>query len=300
MSKNFEEAYKEELQLNIPDLWDRIESNLPEKNMQDVKAENESKQVIPVKIVQPKEQNTIVKRDIRYTKKKRPYAWIKWASLAVAGVLVVLLIPTVLSLGILGFGSEETATADNAAEQIIADTNTISDEYIEVEMETTATESGEYADVSLVGDTVGSQAESDVVQETVPKENAESIGQEDNSGMSAALGNSPSEESVLQDMYDTGFYEKVAGGLYVEVLGFQDMGDYYQATLNFSDLSKMVADELFEGSAYYSEGSLYVIIYSDRGDLPVGGEKYTVDIYNITPPWQSLILPYVAELDNND
>ena len=31
MSKNFEDAYREEVQQNIPDLWNRIESSLPEK-----------------------------------------------------------------------------------------------------------------------------------------------------------------------------------------------------------------------------------------------------------------------------
>ena len=59
MNKNFEDAYRAEVQHNIPDLWDRIESGMPEKNpMQGMAKENIAE-----------EKGTVLKET-----KKKPYA----------------------------------------------------------------------------------------------------------------------------------------------------------------------------------------------------------------------------------
>ena len=57
MSKNFEETYKAEVQRNIPDLWDRIESSLPEKNVTEVKAPAKKKTETK-KVATPKKTTT--------------------------------------------------------------------------------------------------------------------------------------------------------------------------------------------------------------------------------------------------
>lgn len=102
MNKNFEEAYQAEVQLNIPDLWNRIESGLPEKKTaQNVVCMKENASVLPQK-----------------TKKKKKNTWIAWASLAAACMLLFMVVPSVIGLGLLGMVTKEETAADMAAPQV--------------------------------------------------------------------------------------------------------------------------------------------------------------------------------------
>ena len=117
MSKNFEDAYKAEVQQNIPDLWSRIESSLPEKTpvaaAETMAPEAKAESVASTQ----NRQNTNSNKKT----KKNPYAWIKWASLAAAGLLLVVLMPAVLGIGIFSLIAGSKTSSDMAANESCAE-----------------------------------------------------------------------------------------------------------------------------------------------------------------------------------
>lgn len=93
MSKDFEQAYKELAQNEIPDLWDRIEAGLREKS-------------------------TPEKANDKLRKAKKAY-WMPYAKTAAAVLCVALTIPAAILLGQSekGYSTQATTDAESAAEE---------------------------------------------------------------------------------------------------------------------------------------------------------------------------------------
>lgn len=93
MSKDFEQAYKELAQNEIPDLWDRIEAGLQEKT-------------------------TPEKANGKFRKAKKAY-WMPYAKTAAAVLCVALTIPAAILLGQSekGYNTQATTDAESAAEE---------------------------------------------------------------------------------------------------------------------------------------------------------------------------------------
>lgn len=93
MSKDFEQAYKELAQNEIPDLWDRIEAGLREKS-------------------------TPEKANGKFRKAKKAY-WMPYAKAAAAVLCVALTIPAAILLGQSekGYNTQATTDAESAAEE---------------------------------------------------------------------------------------------------------------------------------------------------------------------------------------
>lgn len=255
MNKNFEDAYRAEVQHNIPDLWDRIESGLPEKSP----AQSMAKENIPVK------KGTVLKET-----KKKPYAWIKWASLAAACMLVLLVAPVVIGIGLVGTAmNEDTAAADEAMVETYYD-NAMPD------MDIVATDSDnaeEYFDMDIVATDEAGEAEVEKITQTAT-----------------------AEEMEVADSKDE-YNESVVEGLYVEVTDVTEQEEYYEVVVEFSDMSRAVADEVFGENEFYLSGALLVRVYPGKGEMPVLGERYCVNIYNTTEPGLPVV-PYCAELES--
>lgn len=253
MSKNFEETYKAEVQRNIPDLWDRIESSLPEKNVTEVKA--------PAK------------------KKKNPYAWMKWATLAAAGVLVVLIMPGVIGLGILQMVIRGSADYAPSAEMLVTES-----------AKENAMEMGE-------SDYFAPEADSEIKDGTMIQNNASgSLPMEDIAGESISMESAVEEETATVTDESPAYYELIAGAMHVKVVSVTTEDAGYGVTLQFSPVSQVLADNFFEYSPYYEDSQMYVIVYDGRGDVPVAGETYTANFYETTHPGTSIVVPYAAEL----
>ena len=273
MNKNFEEAYKAEVQQNIPDLWNRIESGLPEKKVipEVPVAAVESKPVQEVKEVQ-------TNLNHKSNKKKNPYAWMKWASLAAAAMLVIILIPTLLGIGALFLVSDKSSSTDmamneGAAEQMVT-TDSVAEEEVKLEsadMENTAetpamnqniAEDG-YAEESIMG----TEASSDVLSDVQSAE---------------------TESEYPWELY--------ADGLYVKVISAMATQDGYAVELELYKLHDNLAGPVLENSPYYDNGIIQATVYNGKGEVPVVGEKYTATLYGI-PEQYSLILPFKAVLE---
>ncbi|MDO5574274.1 MAG: hypothetical protein Q4G60_09915 [bacterium] len=118
-----EQAYKAEMQTEIPDLWDRIEAALPEKNSSDMNIQAETEEI-------SQEQKVIG------GKKILSFRTIRTAALIAACLCITFMIPTILSLG-KHSGAEsatsaeapmETAAAEEASAQDTAAAETVEEE----------------------------------------------------------------------------------------------------------------------------------------------------------------------------
>lgn len=273
MSKNFEEAYKAEVQQNIPDLWNRIESNLPEKKSVQNMAEVTNN--VPVS-----------REPVKKIKKKNPYAWIKWASLAAACLLVLLIAPAVIGVGLLGMVAKDESAADMAAPEIYYENAMMDMEYAEEEkfFENEIAAEVEENDTIVSELPAPSLMQQDGAQ-SVTGEESEYVTQE-----------AAPEEELGEAMPQEAYGEPIVEGLYVEVIAVDAQEEYYEAVILFSDVSRLLADNMFEGNIFYDEGNLIVRVYPDKGEVPVAGEKYSVDVYNSVPETHSIVLPYTVEL----
>ncbi len=239
MNSNFEEAYKAEVQQNIPDLWNRIESGLPEKEVQTNLNHKSNK------------------------KKKNPYAWMKWASLAAAAVLVIVLIPAMLGIGVLSMMSEKSSSADTAMNESAAEQMVVTDGTAEEEIKM------ESADMESVAETPAMNENFD----------------------EAVLSDVQSAESESE--YPWEFY---ADGLCVKVISATATTEGYDVELELYSLHEAVAGTVLENSPYYDNGIINAVVYDGEGEVPVVGEKYLLTLYG-TPEQFSMILPYKAVLE---
>lgn len=104
MGRDFEQAYKELAQSEIPDLWDRIEAGLSEKSTPESTPGNTSE-----------------KKEISFSEKRKRINFGRYAGMAAAVLCVVLIIPAAISLsrsGQKGYSegiSEDRADAGAAA-----------------------------------------------------------------------------------------------------------------------------------------------------------------------------------------
>lgn len=250
MNKNFEEAYQAEVQLNIPDLWNRIESSLP-----------------------PKTPVAEVKR-----KKKNPYAWIKWASLAAACIFMVITVPAVIGVGafsIFMFGAKSSSDSAAAESQDMAMESADCDggyteEYYEYEN-----------GVDLPKEEAVEESENDMIMED-----------------SVASGDGADEDSASSTLQSESYRELLIENMYAKVTEVTETEEgYMYVTLEVSSHSREEADECFSNIAFYNGGELKVKVYEDTGEIPVVGEMYSVTVYDCSPPWQSMIEPCEAVLE---
>lgn len=255
MNKNFEEAYKAEVQQNIPDLWNRIESGLPDKEVQTNLNHKSSK------------------------KKKNPYAWMKWASLAAAAMLVIMILPTVAGTIFWWSFAISEGIRDSAATEQMATTDSMAEEDIKLEsadMENTAEAPAmnqDYAD--------GGYAEGEMAEESI-------MGTEPSGDVLSDVQSAESESEYPWELY--------ADGLYVKVISATATQDGYEVELELYRLHENLAGPVLENSPYYDSGIIQANVYNGEGEMPVVGEKYTVTLYG-TPEQYSLILPFKAVLE---
>lgn len=267
MNKNFEEAYQAEVQLNIPDLWNRIESSLPEKTvLKECAATESAADFAPVN--QAANENKKIK-------KKNPYAWIKWASLAAAGLLVVIMIPAVVGLGLFGLAGKGMASADSAANEMYVTQDAVMENAAEMDMmDGAAMESPDmdYMEEVFVENEDEVTAESEA--ETVPVPEEEGIKQDT---QNESVGSASGSVALYGDMIAEDIPATVTG-----IITGSDR-DYYRVTLMFEEDALETAEKLFTGLEEYNAGMLEVRIYYDVTLEPELAENYMCTIYEITP-----------------
>lgn len=259
MNKNFEEAYKSEVQQNIPDLWNRIESGLPEKEVQTNLNHRSNK------------------------KKKNPYAWMKWASLAAAAMLVIILIPTLLGIGALFLMSDKSSSADMAMNESVAEQMVTTDGMAEedVKLESADMESTAEAPAMNQNNAEGGYAEDERAEESI-------MGAEASSDVLSDVQSAESESEYPWELY--------ADGLYVKVISATATQDGYAVELELYKLHDNLAGPALENAPYYDNGIITAVVYDGEGEVPVVGEKYILTLYG-TPEQFSLVLPYKAVLE---
>lgn len=282
MNKNFEEAYQAEVQLNIPDLWNRIESSLPEKTVVKECAAEPAANFAPVN--QAANEN----KEIKKTKKKNPYAWIKWASLAAAGLLVVIMIPAVVGLGLFGLVGKGMASADSAANEMYVTQDAVMENAAEMDMmDSVAMES---PDMDYMEEVFG-ESEDEVTEEseaeTVPVPEEEGIKQDT---QNESVGSASGSVALYGDMIAEDIPATVTG-----IMTGSDR-DYYRVTLMFEEDALETAEKLFTGLEEYNAGMLEVRIYYDVTSEPELAENYMCTIYEITPAalGEEALYPHLA------
>lgn len=259
MNKNFEEAYKAEVQQNIPDLWNRIESGLPEKQVQTNLNHKSNK------------------------KKKNSYAWMKWASLAAAAVLVIVLIPTLLGIGALFLMSDKSLSSDLAMNESAAGQMATTDSMAEEEIKLESADMENAAETPAMNQNYveGGFAEEEMAEESI-------MGAEPSSDVLSDVQSAESESEYPWELY--------AEGLYVEVISATATTEGYDVELELYSLHEVVAGTALENAPYYDNGIITAVVYDGEGEVPVVGEKYILTLYG-TPEQFSLILPYKAVLE---
>lgn len=249
MSRNFEDAYQAEVQLNIPDLWNRIESALPEKKTVEIADAVDA-------TVSEKEQSVVKAENTNFNhkskRKKNPYTWMKWASLTAAALFMVILLPVVAGLGILGIlGSKSSDIAAN--ESATVDQMMMHDAATEGVMEEAEEESME--DIYLDMDTT-----------------AEAPASNDSYTYAEGVEN----EFLLNDERTV-----LAMGMEAKVVGCESSSDnsiYCRMWLEIPE----EAYETFEGYEFFQSGRLEVrYYYDDYNSTPVGGSTYKFDIIEV-------------------
>lgn len=275
MNRNFEEAYKAEVQQNIPDLWNRIESGLPEKKVipEVPVAAVESKPVQEVKEV-PTNLNHRSNK-----KKKNPYAWMKWASLAAAAMLVIMILPTVAGIIFWWSFAISEGIRDSAETEQMATTDGVAEE--EVKMESADMENMAETPAMNQNNAEDGYAEEEMAEESI-------MGAEASSDVLSDVQSTESESEYPWELY--------ADGLYVKVISATVTQDGYEVELELYRLHENLAGPVLENSPYYDNGIIQATVYNGEGEVPVVGEKYTATLYG-TPEQYSLILPFKAVLE---
>ncbi len=114
MSKNFEKEYIALTEVEVPDLWDRIEAGLTPKSAQNPE-KNEASLI--------EFQKEVVSENESENKKKQAplYFMKKYKTVLVAAVCVIVILPAAVLLGQMGMGGakEESAAADMAAAETV-------------------------------------------------------------------------------------------------------------------------------------------------------------------------------------
>lgn len=285
MSKNFEEAYKAEVQQNIPDLWNRIESSLPEKTVVKECAAAE-----PAADFAPVNQAANENKEIKKTKKKNPYAWIKWASLAAAGLLVVVMIPAVVGLGLLGLAGKDMASADSAANEMYVTQDAVMENAAEMEMDMMEGAAMEAPDMDYMEE-VFVESEDEITMES----EAEAVLTPEEEGIKQDTQN----ESVGAASGSVALYgDMIAEDIPATVTGIMTGSDrdYYRVTLMFEGDALETAEELFAGLEEYNAGMLEVRVYYDVTLEPELAETYMFAVYELTPAalGEEALYPHLA------
>lgn len=264
MNKNFEDAYKTEVQQNIPDLWNRIESSLPEKKVagvvehkKEVKVTNTSK-----------------------GKKKSPYVWMKWASLAAVAVLILLMLPAAAGVGIIwGVVNAGKGSSDMAATESCTTDGATEDIYVADQMADEECAEEEVFDESPAMD--NHQAENDMDSGASMMESAKEESNED-----ASLQTMPSGHENAELLVDE---------MTVTVTGYVVVADaeYYRVFMTIPEDMY----PFFEGRDEFQNGELEVRVYYDDSVTPEVGEEYLVNVYEIRTEMSDTVSCYLtAEL----
>lgn len=252
MSKNFEEAYKAEVQQNIPDLWNRIESALPEKRI--VPEESATTAFHGVKAEQ-----TNLNHKSNQKKKKNPYAWIKWASLAAAAMLVVLLLPVVAGLGILGILGSKSSSDMAAAESEAMQETVAEDMYMDMEAPA--------VNEALTEDNIENMLQTDAMPESMPAEN---------------IKENPMQEEALEDGDLSAECEQnlLAEGMRVEVLEIEYASDNSLSCRVWLAIPED-AYATFETMDAFQSGRLEVLCYFEEEVNLEKGNFYEAAVYEV-------------------
>lgn len=116
MSKDFEKAYRELAQTEVPDLWDRIEAGLTEKSAP-VNALNIEKSALEEKAAEQEKINREFKSETEKKEQKKKnhiVVFLKRYSTAVAAIVcVAILIPAISLIGSFGVGGSKSAESES-------------------------------------------------------------------------------------------------------------------------------------------------------------------------------------------
>lgn len=261
MSRNFEEAYRAEVQLNIPDLWNRIESALPEKQ---VVPDNGSGEAVTVAadVVSferaEKAAETNFNHRSNVNKKKKAYAWMKWAPLVAAAMFMLILIPGIVGVGLIGLTGG--LASDMAAAESAPAVENMQDAMPEAEaMESPAMNS----DMKLE-DSVASQ-------ETI----------ENQMSVDATL--ESMEESVMEELQgEAERYEEVSGVMLVGQIPVEVMLVGESVNEEYCELWLTIPEAYyaeFQGRQDFECELLKVRFYYTEGTEPEIGDVFNANIY---------------------
>ena len=228
MSKNFEKEYIELTQVEVPDLWDRIEAGLTPKSAQNPEKSEASiidfkKEAVSVKetvsISKIKETNGLNDFNQESGKKKAQLLFIKkYKAVLAAAVCVMVILPAAVVMGRMGIGlggAKESMTEDTAAaetmEYAVTTEAAAEEAEIAVAPESTAEESG-MTEASMAEETLEEPAESEA---EMPAEAAADAGMGDKSeaveeyAAEERLDEAPAENEAMKDtMAETEAAEK--------------------------------------------------------------------------------------------
>lgn len=149
MSKNFENEYIALTQVEVPDLWDRIEAGLTPRSAQN--PEKNEASIIDFKRETVSEKET---GDVKETKKKAPLYFIKkYKTVLAAAICVIVILPAAVVIGRMGIGlgGAKSESADTAADETMEYTVTSEAAAEESEITTTTeaeTEEREMAEIT--------------------------------------------------------------------------------------------------------------------------------------------------------
>ncbi len=281
MSKNFEEAYKEELQQNIPDLWNRIEAGLTPKTVYietaAVEINHNGTEVIATEIngnttnrSENKTVNDGLQTDRRkpeqnnqkHKKKKSSYAWMKWATIAAAAMIVLLILPGIAGIGTLGLIlwsgglKNESLSYDQSFAEQAADSEWVEDE---------ACDGGFNLEDSIVTE--------DAMEEEIWMEDEFESAQENAETQVGA------ENETGSQPEETGKYPALAENIPVTVSEVIEYDDVCIVKMQVEEADRLELADLPE-DVFCDEDILIAVADAALGERPIVGQAFYATVYD--------------------
>lgn len=284
MSKNFEDAYKEELQQNIPDLWNRIEAGLTPKTVHietaAVETNHNGTEVIATEIngnttnVKNRSENKTVNAGLeadrkkttqskqQRKKKKSHYAWMKWATIAAAAMIVLLMLPGIAGVGALGLilwsgGSRDESISydqDYAEEAVDSDWQENEGCAGGVNME----------DIIVTEDAMEEESWMEDEFESI-QENAGTQG-----GAESEMDSRPAEADK---------YPAIVEQIPITILEVIEYDDVCVVKMQVDEGNRLELEDLPE-DVFYEEGILIAVSDEAVGERPIVGQEFYAAVYD--------------------
>ena len=269
MSKDFEQAYKELAQIEVPDLWDRIEAGLKEKSTPEKVVQIEKIQ--EVKAEEKKEEGN--KAEEKKSSPKSVLVFLKrYSAVAAALICVAILVPAITFVGRFGIGgskSESAATTEFAQETESFAADGMTEEACMEEMAET-----EMASAEIV------QNEETVFEEAAAEENAEEFSEAcDEAAEDMTESDEPKEKAEAEDAKSAKEESAVSGRAEEGAGGERTLEEasFYNVQVRVIEGEKM--QKIFEGTEAEEDGCIYIAeVEKDPAKILTEGEEIAIFI----------------------